>query len=116
MYLVIIIRFSPLQIKSLNYGKIEGEEENEEPPSRSGVIGWSRPRYYPRQYFFPIMYESSYRVYLSHYYSPSNSSLLFNPTGDKFRCVPGENYYMDVPLMYAAVNTSKATLHVQVGD
>ncbi|XP_042877971.1 alpha-2-macroglobulin-like isoform X7 [Penaeus japonicus] len=60
-----------------------------------------------------IMYESEYHHRLKKYYSPSNSSLVIHIPGDRLSC-KSSGHSHDIPVLFAAVNQSKATFGVQV--
>ncbi|XP_070000255.1 alpha-2-macroglobulin [Penaeus vannamei] len=60
-----------------------------------------------------IMYGSEYHHRLKKYYSPSNSSLLIRVPGNRLSCkVSGHDH--DIPVLFAAVNQTRATFTVQV--
>ncbi|KAF2343666.1 hypothetical protein FHG87_025578, partial [Trinorchestia longiramus] len=59
------------------------------------------------------MYKSQTSAYAVRYFSPSNSSLLINPEQHHLDCSPGGDIALQLPVMYAATNTSEATIFVQ---
>ncbi|XP_063605240.1 alpha-1-macroglobulin-like, partial [Penaeus indicus] len=59
------------------------------------------------------MYESRYSHQLKKYYSPSNSSLVIRVPGNHLSCkMSGHDH--DIPVLFAAVNQTRATFTVQV--
>ncbi|XP_037797121.1 alpha-1-macroglobulin-like, partial [Penaeus monodon] len=60
-----------------------------------------------------IMYASEYHHRLKKYYSPSNSSLVIHVPGNRLSC-KASGHDHDIPVLFAAVNQTRATFTVQV--
>ncbi|XP_063615403.1 murinoglobulin-2-like isoform X2 [Penaeus indicus] len=97
--------------------------------SAEGILEFVIPKYsgssveitsinYPRvrgstSMWISKMYESRYSHHLKKYYSPSNSSLVIRVPGNRLSCkVSGHDH--DIPVLFAAVNQTRATFTVQV--
>lgn len=59
------------------------------------------------------MYASEYHHRLKKYYSPSNSSLVIHVPGNRLSC-KASGHDHDIPVLFAAVNQTRATFTVQV--
>ncbi|XP_063614627.1 murinoglobulin-2-like [Penaeus indicus] len=81
---------SSVEIKAINYPEVKGSSM------------WRSK-----------MYESRYSHQLKKYYSPSNSSLVIRVPRNRLPCeVSGHDH--DIPVLFAAVNQTRATFTVQV--
>ncbi|XP_047484789.1 alpha-2-macroglobulin-like isoform X4 [Penaeus chinensis] len=97
--------------------------------SAEGILDFVIPKYlsstvlitsinYPRvkdssSRWLSKMYASEYHHRLKKYYSPSNSSLVILVPGNRLYCkVSGHDH--DIPVLFAAVNQTRATFTVQV--
>ncbi|KAK7080210.1 hypothetical protein SK128_001245, partial [Halocaridina rubra] len=81
-----------INIKSINYPRLKA-------PSSS----WRS-----------IMYESSYRHHMKKYYSPTNSSLVIRALEGNLPCSPDAPREYVLPVLFSAVNKTRATFTVQI--